>query len=84
MDMDRWLPVTISDGLFPSERTVCLRTAEGDLSLFVATSSLDEGGNTVRVQLLDQDDRFALVQVPSQGDTTVAKVELSEVRTRSR
>jgi len=82
--MDRWVLVKISDGLFPSERAVCLKTTEGDLSLFVSSSALDEGRKTMRVQLLQNDERFALIQVPSQGDTTFAKVELSEVMTTPR
>ncbi len=77
---ESWLQVSISDGLFPSERTVEFPTAEGDVSIFVSSSCLDEATRALKVELLDQDDLYALVQVPSQSGTTVAKVKRTELR----
>jgi hypothetical protein len=70
-----WLTVkSISAGLFASEYTVELATTEGDLQVFVSKHQVDEGKKALRVLLLDQDDSYALVQVPSQGGGSVAKV----------
>jgi len=77
--MDKWIAVKITDGLFPSERTVHFPTVEGEIAVFVSSSQLDEASRVLRVQLLDQDDEYALVQVPSQDGTTVAKVKRAEV-----
>lgn len=77
--MDKWINVKITEGLFPSERTVCLATAEGDISVFVSSSQLDEAENALKVLLLDEDEKYALVQIPSQGGTTVVKVPKSEM-----
>jgi hypothetical protein len=77
---DRWIRVEINPGLFPSERVVRIASAEGDIALFVSTRQLDEEARLLRVLLLDQDDEYALVQLPSQGGSRVAKVTRSEVR----
>ena len=75
--MEKWIPVTIMKGLFPSERTVGFRTTEGDTSVFISSSFLDEARQRLKVVLLDEDDLHALVQVPSQSGTLVAKVDRS-------
>jgi len=78
--MDRWISVkNVARGLFPSERTVSLATEEGEISVFVSSNCIDEATNALKVELLDQDDKFALVQVPSQGGGTVAKVSREKV-----
>lgn len=79
MANNRLMAVKISDGLFPSERTVQFNTEEGDVSVFVSSNQLD--GGRLKVTLLDQDNSHALVQVPSQGGTTVAKVKLTAIIT---
>jgi hypothetical protein len=77
----RWLIVKkISPGLFPSERAVEVETADGNMSFFVSAVKLDEAKNTLRVTVLDEDSRHVLVQLPSQGGGTVAKIERSGVR----
>jgi len=78
--MDKWIEVTIGEGLFPSERIVHLRTVDGVISLFVSTSQLDESRRALKVRVLDEDLRYALVQVSSQDGGTTAKVERVEVR----
>lgn len=76
-----WMSVQIGPGLFPSERTVQFRAADGEeIAVFVATGQVDEDKRTLRVTLLDENKEFALVQVPSQGGTTVAKVSRREIR----
>jgi hypothetical protein len=75
-----WLTLkSISAGLFASEYTVELATTDGDLQVFVSKHQVDEGKKALKVQLLDRDERYALVQVPSQGGGSVAKVALAGV-----
>jgi hypothetical protein len=78
--MTSWIPVKITDGLFPSERTVQLPTTDGEISVFVSSSQLDEAKKELKVVLLDQDEQYALIQLPSQCDTTVAKVDRGLLR----
>jgi hypothetical protein len=80
LDADKAIDVTIGDGLFPAERTVQFGTVDGSISLFVSSSQVDEKRQTLRVQVLEQDERFALVQVPSQYGGIVVKVERTRVR----
>jgi hypothetical protein len=77
--MDKWIVVTIGEGLFPNERTVQLPTVDGVVSLFVSVNQIDEARHALKVRVLDEDERYALVQVPSQGGGTVAKVERAAV-----
>ena len=75
------MPVTIKPGLFPSERTIQFKNADGEeISIFVSTGQVDEGDNTVRVAILEQNQQHALVQVPAHGGTTVAKVLKQGIR----
>jgi hypothetical protein len=77
---DAWISVQIRPGLFPSERTVQFRAADGEeIAVFVSLSQIDEGKQTLRVTLLDENKEFALVQVPSQGGTTVVKVPRRDI-----
>lgn len=70
-----WLTVkSISAGLFASECTVEFATTDGDLQVFVSKHQVDEGKKALKVLLLDQDENYALLQVPSQGGGSVAKV----------
>jgi len=78
--MERWIQVRVADGLFPSERTVYLPTVDGDLSLFVSKTQVDEARQALRVIVLDQNDEFLLLQVPAQGSSTVAKMRRAAVR----
>jgi hypothetical protein len=71
----RWLRVIIKDGLFPSERTVYFKTSEGEeVSAFVVAAQIDEAHQRMTVTLLDEDEKYALIQVPSQGGTSTAKI----------
>jgi hypothetical protein len=72
--MSKWIAVQVSAGLFPTERTVQFETVEGPVSLFVQSGQLDEQAKRLKVMILDQDDKYALVQVPSPSGTAVAKV----------
>lgn len=79
--MDAWMSVQIGPGLFPTERTVQFRAADGEeIAVFVSLRQVDESKRTLRVTLLDENKEFALVQVPSQSGTTVAKVSRREIR----
>ncbi len=75
--MDRWITVKIAAGLFPTERTVRFNTAEGEVSVFVSSTHVDEARTAMKVNVIDEDESFALVQVPSQSGLTVAKVPRS-------
>ena len=77
--MTNWIAVEVSEGLFPNERIVQLNTVEGEISFFVSPGLLDENMSRLRVELLDEDSQFALVQVPSQGGIRVAKVVKQEL-----
>lgn len=74
-----WIRVQITEGLFPSERAVELDTAEGKIQVFVSGSQLDEGRKALKVSLLDEDDRYVLVNLPSLGGGKVAKMPRGEV-----
>lgn len=78
--MDKWIAVEITPGLFPSERAVRLPTAEGEVSVFVSLNQLNEGEGLLKVLLLDEDEHHALVQLPSQSGSRVAKVPREAVR----
>ncbi len=71
----RWLKVRVEEGLFPSERTVFFKTSEGEeVSAFVTAGQIDEGRKLLSVTLLDEDERNALIQVPSQGGMSTARI----------
>jgi hypothetical protein len=71
----RWIPVMkVTDGLFPSEKTVYINTVDGEVSVFVASARVNEAENRLNVVVLDEDATHSLIQVPSQGGTTIAKV----------
>ncbi len=74
---NRWISVSSTDGLFPTERTVRFQTVEGEVAVFVSSNQVDNG--RLRVLLLDEDETFALVQVPSHGGMTTAKVRKAEL-----
>lgn len=70
-----WLKVRVTEGLFPSERTVFFRTSEGEeVSAFVVAGQIDEPRQLMNVTLLDEDEKHALVQVPSQGGLSTVKI----------
>ena len=79
--MDAWMSVEIRPGLFPSERTVQFRAADGqEVAVFVSSRQIDENRRALKVTLLDENQDFALIQVPSQSGSTVAKVARRELR----
>lgn len=78
MGKKMWLAVDVSDGMFPSERAVTLRTAKGEVSCFVAAEKVEvqsSGRGAVIVDVLDYNDDFGLVALPSQQGGKIAKVE---------
>ena len=78
--MNKLTSVIISAGLFPNERTVSFNTTDGNTSVFVSSNQVDEVRKALNVVLLDQDDTYALVQIPSQSGGTIAKVQRSMVQ----
>ncbi len=78
--MNKLTSVEISAGMFPTERTVCFDTTDGKTSVFVSSSQVDEVRQALNVVLLDEDDTYALVQIPSQSGGTIAKVSRSMVK----
>lgn len=75
-----WLSLKdIQSGLFPSECTVSLQTADGVVAIFVSRLEIDEQKKAMKVRVLDQDASFLLVQFSSQGGGSIAKVERSVV-----
>jgi hypothetical protein len=81
--LNTWMPVDITPGLFPSERTIRFKGADGEeISVFVSTTQVDEAKRALKITVLDQDSEYALVQIPSQSGTRVAKVSRSEIRSR--
>ena len=70
-----WLKVRVAQGLFPSERTVFFETSEGEeVSAFVVAGQIDEPRQLMTVTVLDEDEKNALVQVPSQGGMSTVKI----------
>lgn len=78
--MNKLTSVKISAGMFPTERTVCFDTTDGETSVFVSSNQVDEVRQALNVVLLDEDDTYALVQIPSQSGGTIAKVSRSMVK----
>ena len=74
-----WVRAQITEGLFPSERAVELDTTEGKIQVFVSGSQINEKLRALRVSLLDEDDRFVLVNLPSLGGGKVAKMDRGQV-----
>lgn len=69
------VPVTVQDGMFPSERLVKLNTAEGAISAFVATDRVR--GDLLSVTVIDEDADRYLVELPvlrGSGDVKYAVV----------
>ena len=75
-----WLVCEIGDGLFPDERAVSIQAADGMIAFFAAQSKLKQSADprrgTVRVEVLDYDENFGLVELPSPiiGGSNTAKV----------
>lgn len=70
---NRWMAAKVTDGLFPNERTVDFPTEDGDVSVFVSNDQVEAG--RLKVTVLEQDSNFALIQVPSQHGSTIAKIK---------
>ena len=80
-EMNIRMLASIKPGLFPSERTVEFRDANGEeIAIFVSKTQVDEGENTVRIAILEQNQEHALVQVPAHGGTTFARVSKEGIR----
>lgn len=69
-----WLLCRVAQGLFPDEFAVSVQAEGGVLSLFVPQRQVRLAGNApasglvdgrLRVDLLDEDDRFGLVALPA-------------------
>ena len=82
MQETMWLDVDVDEGMFPTERTITLQTADrGAASLFApadrVTAQRLPGRGRMEVSILDRNERYALVDLPS--DTieggSVVKVE---------
>jgi hypothetical protein len=72
---DAWMPVEIRRGLFPGERMVQFRAVDGEeIALFVSSRHVDESLHALKVTVLDENERFTLIDIPSQSGLTVAKV----------
>jgi hypothetical protein len=69
------MSVTTSAGLFPVERTVSFDTLDGIASAFVLAARVDESKKTMQVNVIDQDEKIALIQFPSQDGVIVATVK---------
>lgn len=75
-----WLSLNeIQAGLFPTECTVSLSTADGVIQIFVSRLQIDEQKKALKARVLDSDAAFFLVQLASQGGGRVAKVARSVV-----
>lgn len=77
----RLLTVNVSDGLFPSERTVRFETSEGQ-TVVAFVEAVHLRGNRLRVALIDTDNTDALVHLSTHeigGGGYVAKVKLSQL-----
>jgi len=75
------LSVTVSEGMFPSEKVVRFETEAGEVSFFVVASAFDEVSGQARIlgTLLEEDERHALVEIPTQGGSIVVKIARSNV-----
>ena len=70
-----WLSVkSIYAGLFESEYVVELTTVDGDLQLFMAKHHVDTNKRAISISVLDQDERHALVEIPSQDGRITTKI----------
>lgn len=77
-----WLAVEVGEGMFPSERAVRMRTIESDVSLFVAESQVKPaktGPARMRVELLDSNEKFGLVEIHGQQGPMVVKVQRNDL-----
>lgn len=76
----RWLRVRVEGGLFPSERTVFFKTSDGEeVSAFVTAGQIDEKQQLLSITILDEDEKNALIQVPSQGGMSTAKISRNQI-----
>lgn len=74
------LAVDVAEGMFPNERAVTLHTVKGDVSCFVTADKVDiqsPGRGVVVVDVLDYDEDYGLVELPSQTGAKFAKVARS-------
>lgn len=60
------MTVDIKSGLFPSEKTIQFADASGqEIAIFVHAEQVDESKKTVLVRVLEQNEKYALVQIGS-------------------
>jgi hypothetical protein len=77
------MTVQIAPGLFPSERVVKFHGSDGvEIAVFVSTTQVNEDKGALKVTVLDQNSEHALVQIPSQSGTRVAKISRRDVLLR--
>jgi hypothetical protein len=68
MSKNAWLTCDLADGMFSNEVTVCIRTADGPVSLFAPREFVRDaqhGGPSLAVTVIDEDARFGLVRLPA-------------------
>ena len=75
-----WMTVEIEPGMFPSERVVKFKSADGDVAIFVPISQINEERRSLKIVVLDEDAEMALVQIQSQDGRTVARVPLGSIK----
>lgn len=78
--MNKLICVKISAGLFPNENIARFNTIDGELSVFVSLNQVDEGAKTLNVVLLDEDNKHALLQIPTQSGDVITKVQRNMVK----
>jgi hypothetical protein len=63
----RWLSCSVSDGLFPGEMAVTVKTQTQDVSLFLPKSEVRtvEEVSAIKVDLVDEDLTSCFVALPS-------------------
>ena len=81
-----WLLVEAEQGMFPDERTVVVRTADGGMvSLFVPDFKVRDrtGQSLIEVNVLDSTEQHSIVQLPAASieGSSVARVDRSSLRT---
>lgn len=78
--MTRFVRASVTEGMFPHERSVSLRLADGkEVGLFAHETAV--GAASVRVELLDENGACALVRLPGEvyGAGNVVSVRSADV-----
>ena len=78
MGSKMWLAVEVHEGMFPTEKAVRMQTHRGEWSGFVADMHIqrgESGAGRVRVEVMDSDHEYGLIEIPTQHGAQVVKVE---------